>query len=409
ERLGMEEDVPIEHGLINRAIENAQKKVEGHNFDIRKNLLEYDDVMNQQRKTIYALRRQVLEGRYAPEPNEDEKKKGKTAADMPVPTESGKHTTDSLAKSSRPVLARMCEGLTEARHPDPNSPDGFSVVKVELQPSFLRSAIYQQFGAYPDPKGVVEDRTGTLDRLADEVGSSMIQQRERLLDLCEEMLQQIVDDSCPPNAHAEDWDLDALRVATKERFNFEPSIDESKLMERETLVEALWADVEKVIEAREAELSLPGLLFYARRFYLSEIDERWIDHLKSMEALREGIGLRGYGQKDPKQEYKKEGFVIFGEMMGSIGRNVCEKLFHMQVQRDENASQQQAPQQQRKPRRTIESGGGAEPRAASGNGGAAQEEGKPMRRDKPTVGRNDPCPCGSGKKCGKCHGAVRTV
>ena len=97
ERLGMEEDVPIEHGLINRAIENAQKKVEGHNFDIRKNLLEYDDVMNQQRKTIYALRRQILEGRYAPEPTEEEKKKGKTAADVPVPTESGKHTAESLA------------------------------------------------------------------------------------------------------------------------------------------------------------------------------------------------------------------------------------------------------------------------------------------------------------------------
>ena len=95
ERLGMEEDVPIEHGLINRAIENAQKKVEGHNFDIRKNLLEYDDVMNQQRKTIYALRRQVLEGRYAPEPTEEEKKKGKTSADMPLPTESGKHTTET--------------------------------------------------------------------------------------------------------------------------------------------------------------------------------------------------------------------------------------------------------------------------------------------------------------------------
>ncbi len=408
ERLGMEEDVPIEHGLINRAIENAQKKVEGHNFDIRKNLLEYDDVMNQQRKTIYALRRQVLEGRYAPEPTEDEKKKGKTAADMPVPTESGKHTTDSLAKTVRPVLARMCEGLTEARAPDPNSPDGFSVVKVELQPSFLRSAIYQQFGAYPDPKGVLEDRMGTLDRLADEVGSSMVQQRERLLDLCEEILQGILDATCPPNAHAEDWDLDALRAQTKERFNFEPSVDESKIMERESLEDSMWADIEKVVEAREAELSLPGLLFYARRFFLQEIDERWIDHLKSMEALREGIGLRGYGQKDPKQEYKKEGFVIFGEMMGSIGRNVCEKLFHMQVQRDENASQQQA-QQQRKARRTIESGGGAEPRAARGNGGPAQEEGQPMRRDQPKVGRNDPCPCGSGKKYKKCHGAVATV
>ena len=163
----------------------------------------------------------------------------------------------------------------------------------------------------------------------------MIQQRERLLDLCEEMLQGIVDEHCPPNAHAEDWDLDALRAAIKERFNFEPSIDETKIMERESLVKSLWADVEKMIEAREAELQLPGLLFWSRRFFLQEIDERWIDHLKSMEALREGIGLRGYGQKDPKQEYKKEGFVIFGEMMGSIGRNVCEKLFHMQVQRDE--------------------------------------------------------------------------
>ena len=167
--------------------------------------------------------------------------------------------------------------------------------------------------------------------------------------------------------------------------------------------------VEKVIEARESELSLPGLLFYERRFYLQEIDERWIDHLKAMEALREGIGLRGYGQKDPKQEYKKEGFVIFGEMMGLIGRNVCEKLFHMQVVRDEVAAAPQQAQPQSRPRRTVESGGGAEPRAAAGNGEPAPEEGKPMRRDQPKVGRNDPCPCGSGKKYKKCHGAVATV
>jgi preprotein translocase subunit SecA len=186
----------------------------------------------------------------------------------------------------------------------------------------------------------------------------------------------------------------------------------------------LWDDIETMIEAREAELQLPGLLFWSRRFFLQEIDERWIDHLKSMEALREGIGLRGYGQKDPKQEYKKEGFVIFGEMMGSIGRNVCEKLFHMQVQRDESAASSPsspssagggqrggspAAAPQRKPRRTIESGGGAEPRAASGDGKGAPDEAKPMRRDQPKVGRNDPCPCGSGKKYKKCHGAVATV
>jgi preprotein translocase subunit SecA len=405
--LGMKEDEPIEHSMINKAIENAQKKVEGHNFDIRKNLLEYDDVMNQQRKTIYALRRQVLEGRYVPEPTEEEKKKGKTAADMPAPKQSGKHTVESLAKVVRPVLGRMCEDLTVARAPDPNAPDGFTTVKIDLQPAFLRSAIYRQFGAYPDTKGVLEDRTATLDRLAEEVAASMVQQRERLLDLCEEILQGIVADTCPPNAHAEDWDLDGLRAGIKERFNFEPSIDESNIMEREALEESLWADVEKVVEAREAEFSLPGLLYYERRFYLQEIDERWIDHLKGMEALREGIGLRGYGQKDPKQEYKKEGFVIFGEMMGAIGRNVCEKVFHIQVVRDDSAAQPQPQQaQQRKPRRTIESGGGAEARAASGDGKPAEQEGKPTRRDQPKVGRNDPCPCGSGRKYKKCHGAV---
>jgi preprotein translocase subunit SecA len=410
ERLGMEEDVPIEHGLINRAIENAQKKVEGHNFDIRKNLLEYDDVMNQQRKTIYALRRQVLEGRYVPEPTEEEKKKGKTAADVPAPTESGKHTVESLAKIVRPTLARMCDALTQVQTP-PTEPGGApTITTVPLEPARLRSAIYRQFGAYPDGTGVVEDRTGTLDRLADEVGSSMIQQRERLLDLSEEMLQALMDEQAPANAHAEDWDLDAMRSAMKERFGFEPAIDEQKMLDREALTEALWGDLEKIIEAREAEFSLPALLFYARYFFLEEIDARWIDHLKAMEALREGIGLRGYGQKDPKQEYKKEGFVIFGEMMGNIGRNVCEKLFHMQIVREESAppqaQQQQAQQRARTPRRTIESGGGTAARATSGDGKPAQEEGKPMRRDQPKVGRNDPCPCGSGKKYKKCHGSA---
>jgi preprotein translocase subunit SecA len=408
ERLGMEENVPIEHGLINRAIENAQKKVEGHNFDIRKNLLEYDDVMNQQRKTIYALRRQILEGRYAPEPTEEQKKQGKTAADSPVPTESGKHTTDSVAKVVRPMLARMCESLTEPPPAvDPTLPTAPPATAVELDPARLRSLIYRQFGAYPDTGGVVADRTGTLDRLADEVGSSMIQQRERLLDLCEEILQSVLDQHCPPNVHAEDWDMDALVAATKERFNFEPEIDEGKLLEREALEETLWAEIEKVIEARESEFSLPALLHFSRYFYLEEIDARWIEHLKGMEALREGIHLRGYGQKDPKQEYKKEGFAIFGEMMGAIGRNVCEKLFHMQIQRNDESPQ--PAQSQRRARRTVESGGGTPAVAASSDGRPAQEEGKPVRRDQPKVGRNDPCPCGSGKKYKKCHGAVATV
>ena len=413
ERLGMEEDVPIEHPLINRAIENAQKKVEGHNFDIRKNLLEYDDVMNQQRKTIYALRRQVLEGRYAPEPSDEEKKKGKTAADNPVPTESGTHTVDSLAGVVRPTLARMVDALTQAPPPPPATPDApappATPLAIPLDPERLRSAIYRQYGAYPDTSGAAEDRTGTLDRIARDVASSLVQQRERLLDLCEEMTQAVMDELCPPNRSAEEWDIGALTAAVKERFGFEANVDDQYL-EREVLVERLWGDLEKVIQARESEFSLPVFLYFARYFYLEEIDQRWIDHLKAMEALREGIGLRGYGQKDPKQEYKKEGFVIFGEMMGIIGRNVCEKLFHMQLRREETAAAE-VPQQQRKraPRRTIESGGGgatATAASAGGDGAPAESEARPMRRHEPKVGRNDPCPCGSGKKYKKCHGAV---
>ncbi len=434
ERLGMEEDVPIEHGLINRAIENAQKKVEGHNFDIRKNLLEYDDVMNQQRKTIYSLRRQVLEGRYAPEPTEEEKKaekdRGIARADAPLPTESGKHTIASLSSMVRPILARMCDALSESRAADPATPGNFIVTTVPVNAGHLRSLIYREWGGYLDTKGIVEDRTATLDRLAGEVASSMIQQRERLLDLSEEMIQSIIDEHCPPNSHAEDWDLEVLSTAIKQRFNFDPAIDAQGGLERETLAESLWSEVEKVIEARETEYPLSVLLHYARLFYLEEIDERWIEHLKSMEALREGIHLRGYGQKDPKQEYKKEGFVIFGEMMDNIGRNVCEKLFHMQLQRADAPAPAPAgaPAPAKPPtsvpmtaapppraRKTIESGGGVEPpaRAAkdvvNGGGNGAEAQAKPVRRNEPKVGRNDPCPCGSGKKYKKCHGDVATT
>ncbi len=184
-----------------------------------------------------------------------------------------------------------------------------------------------------------------------------------------------------------------------------------------------------MIEARETEYPLSVLLHYARLFYLEEIDERWIEHLKSMEALREGIHLRGYGQKDPKQEYKKEGFVIFGEMMDNIGRNVCEKLFHMQLQRADAPAPAATPPAGAPPsskpptsvpmtaapapraRKTIESGGGVEPpaRATNGGGNGAEAQAKPVRRNEPKVGRNDPCPCGSGKKYKKCHGDVATT
>ena len=404
DRLGMEEDVPIEHPWINKSIESAQKKVEGHNFDIRKNLLEYDDVMNQQRKTVYALRRQILEGRYAPELSPAEKKAGKVA---PVPTTSGVHTVESLTKTFRPILGRMVEGLTTAPAPSATTPagDGASAaapatVTVPLEPDKLKSAIYRQFGAYLEVDGILTDRTATLDRLSAEVAASVVQQRERVLDLADDVLSTTIDEHCPPNQHAEDWDLDALSAAVRERFGFTPDFN-GKSLERDAVATTLWDEVEKIVDAREAEFGLPFFVYLSRHFFLEEIDARWIDHLKSMEALREGIGLRGYGQKDPKQEYKKEGFVVFGEMMGSIQKNVCEKLFHVQVQREEPL-----PAQRR--RRTVESGGGTAAAAAGTDGadGADGDEVRPQRRAEPKVGRNDPCPCGSGKKYKKCHGSA---
>jgi preprotein translocase subunit SecA len=393
EFLKMEEDVPIEHPMINRSIEKAQKQVEGHNFDIRKSLLEYDDVMNQQRKTIYALRRQVLEGRYAPMLTEAELKAGKQ---VEVAKTSGQHTTSSLAKVVRPTLARMLDALTAPQpNPDPTAPP----LPTPLDPVLFRSAIYRQFGTYPEVAGILEDRTSTLDHLSSEIAALLVQQRERILDLSEEVLSELVESTCPEGSHAEDWDLDGLRAGMKERFAFEPAINTKGLLERDKLADVLWQELEKVIEAREQELSLPFFLYFARHFMLEEIDQRWIEHLRNMEALREGIYLRGYGQKDPKQEYKKEGFVIFGEMMGLISRNVCQKLFHIQVRREETeTAAEQMAQSRKKNRRMIESGGGA---AQS----SAPEEPHTVRRETPKVGRNDPCPCGSGKKYKKCHGA----
>ncbi|HEX7500853.1 MAG TPA: preprotein translocase subunit SecA [Polyangia bacterium] len=402
ERLGMEEDVPIEHPLINRSIERAQKQVEGHNFDIRKSLLEYDDVMSQQRKTIYALRRQVLEGRYAPMLSEAEIKAGKQPEVAQIAQSSGKHTVASLTEIVRPTLARILDALTQPQPGQPSEDATQPPATVPLDPAKFRSAIYRQFGTYPEVTGILENRTATLDHLSEEVAKLLVQQRERILDLSEEVLSDLLDETCREGGHAEDWDLDALRAGMKERFAFEPTINAKGLMERSALADAMWQELDKVIEAREQELSLPFFLYFSRHFMLEEIDQRWIEHLRNMEALREGIHLRGYGQKDPKQEYKKEGFAIFGVMMANISRNVCEKLFHIQVRREESESTaQNLAAAKQKPRKVIESGGGT----ASSDKGQAPEEPKPVRRAEPKVGRNDPCPCGSGKKYKKCHGA----
>jgi preprotein translocase subunit SecA len=174
-------------------------------------------------------------------------------------------------------------------------------------------------------------------------------------------------------------------------------------------------------------------MYFSRQFALEEIDQQWIEHLKTMDALREGIGLQGYGQKDPKKEYKKAGFSLFSEMMDRIQANTMTKLFRVQIQREE----EQVPQIAQKDRQLAERGaankseeenveqdaaeqaaqrrgqrgqrGGRQVARGAGAGAgaddaAAAEKAEPVRRERPKVGRNDPCPCGSGKKYKKCHG-----
>jgi preprotein translocase subunit SecA len=431
EWLKMEEDVPIEHPMINRSIEKAQKQVEGHNFDIRKSLLEYDDVMNQQRKTIYALRRQVLEGRYEPVLTEAELKAGKQVVTADTLHED---TVKSWAYDVRPLLARLLEqakqkGQEIAAGQRAEEPAAPLPSADDWGQKLFRSWIYDLFGFLPEVPGLfashpttaegpaagdaqpasgeaaseqahAASRTTTLDHLATEVARRMVQQRERILDLSDASLSELIDETCPEGAHAEDWDLDALRAGMKERFGFEPGISTKGLLERDGLAKAIWEELEKVVEARELGANdRIGFLKSARYFMLSEIDQRWIEHLRNMEALREGIHLRGYGQKDPKQEYKKEGFAIFGEMMANITRNVCHNLFKEKPQQTapEEAAQH-APETKQRARRIIESGGGS-------SAAAAPEEPHPVRRAEPKIGRNDPCYCGSGKKYKRCHGA----
>src|SRR5581483_4924641 len=194
ERLGMEEDVPIEHGLVNRAIENAQRKVEGHNFDIRKNLLDYDDVMNQQRKAIYALRKQILEGRYVPELSEADKKKG--LEPPPPPETSGDWTIDSLAEKIKPRVQQIADGFMAGVpksadgtvDPYRQDPTATTTDGQVLDPEKLTHELYRVFGAVVDVKKDLKNKEALIDKAAKISAASLIQQRERVLDLADERI-----------------------------------------------------------------------------------------------------------------------------------------------------------------------------------------------------------------------------
>ncbi len=325
ETLGMKEGEQIEHRWLSKAIENAQKKVEAHNFDIRKNLLEYDDVMNQQRKSIYRLRRMVL-------------------------------------------------GF------------GAGVPVVEFD---------------EDPKTKLKTRVEKVWSWTDE--------REHVLDLVEDLVVDMVSNTCPPNASPAKWDVDSLSALVRDQFGLEVKFSGPPAGRggeaRAAIEEQVYNVVEKAYRAKEAELGLdqdgvPVLRRWEQYLYLQSIDQLWKDHLLAMDHLREGIGLRGYGQKDPKQEYKKEGYEMFVQMTWRVKSAVVGNLLRLQLVRQESAAEIEAKRLALARRLRVQEshGGGGE------DGAAPPRKQETVVRGGPRVGRNDPCPCGSGKKYKKCHG-----
>jgi len=405
DRLGMAEDEPIEHRWVNKAIESSQRKVEGQNFDIRKNLLEYDNVMNLQRKSIYGLRKQVLEGRYVRELTDEEKKAGTVPE---IPTKSGEWTVEKLAErveprvqtivghffKNEPASTEIESDADDEAQTDEETHNG--PVK-EIDPERVTNELYRYFGAMVDLRRHRRSAEACIKEATQVVSQSLVQQRERILDLAEELLLNLIDEYCPQTQHSEQWDPDGLLDQVKETFGFKPELQD-KDQDRDQISEKLWDQVEASMEKREEDMGPIAFLYFSRHFYLDEIDDQWIEHLKAMDHLREGIGLRGYAQRDPKLEYKREGFDRFAEMAARIKKNVASKIFRVQVEREE----EELPEFEHKKRRMQmqhASGGslGSSPQQQ------AQRRPKTVRRRARKVQRNEPCPCGSGKKYKQCH------
>ncbi|HRI08577.1 MAG TPA: preprotein translocase subunit SecA, partial [Nannocystaceae bacterium] len=359
ERLGMEEDVPIEAPLVNRAIANAQSRVEAMHFDTRKNLFEYDNVMNDQRKAIYALRKQILEGRYQPEILDEQTRKEQAAKLAPPPEKSGPHTIESLAKTVLPKVTQIvdahCRALCEARGQDASGDEPFPVGGIE--PERLTHELYRHYGAMTPLADVAGDRRKILARAADVVARSLIQQRERVHDLSFKKVEETVFEICPDSVHPDEWDLPALEAAMRKRFRVEVGLREVE-QDLDKLVDRLWKAVDKALTEKEESFGLYTFLFYVRQFYLAEIDEQWIGHLKNIEHLRTGIGLVGYATRNPKNEYKLRGFNLFKDMWEGIEHTVLDRVLQMRLTEAQRQAAEEGAEYETAVTRANQPGGG---------------------------------------------------
>ena len=291
QRLGMEKGVAIESKMVSKRIEAAQKSVEARNFETRKHLLQYDDVMNKQRETIYGLRRQLME-----------------------------------------------------------EPD----------------------------------------------------QREYILGVAEDLLTDLVNQYLPADAHVEDWDVENLKIQLQSTYAFDADaegIDFENWTPQE-VNQAIWEKTKAAYEAKEAQVGPEAMRTYERIIMLNIIDAQWKDHLLAIDHLKQGIGLVGYGQKDPLVEYKKESFDMFQAMLDRIDTTTVRTLFNLQVVSEQQPEQLQQRRQRRPTSMTFTG-----PNQGATAAGEEAARTKTVTRDQPKIGRNEPCPCGSGKKYKKCCGA----
>jgi preprotein translocase subunit SecA len=422
ERMGLPDDEPIEHPWVTRSIGDAQSKVEARNFDIRKNLLEYDDVMNEQRKTVYKIRQQLLLGIYKPEIIDDDGKPTGKMRDikvLPRLQDEVKQAILDMILHYGTEMPKTNEDGTPAEAP--KRPEKVEDVKELFSLDSLRNDVYQFYGYRIDFKpSDAKSPKKVYERLLEEIAQSLTEQRERMLDLVDSICAAMIEECCPPAKPPEDWDWKALRAGFLDHFG--RKVDKIEhIHSPEDLVHDLYKQAEKAMGAKEEELGTELFLRVFRHYYLEEIDREWVEHLTNMEHLRDGIGLRGYGQRDPKQEYKKEGYDLFVSMMAAVSSNVGSKVAKVQVRKEtdveqlERADAERHAQQQQQ--MVMRHGGEVDPGSdqdeapaqAQGTAGGPRPQrvvAQPVRREAPKIGRNDPCPCGSGLKFKKCHGAA---
>ena len=302
--LGMQQGEAIEHRMVTNAIEKAQRKVEGRNFDIRKQLLEYDDVANEQRKVIYHMRNSLL--------------------------------------------------------------------------------------------------------AADSVGETIAEFRD-------EVLAATIDAHLPPQSLPEQWDIKGLEHSLSSDFAIKLPVqqwlDDDHQLYEETLRERIREQVQAAYLEKEEQAGAEALRSFEKQILLRVLDDLWKDHLATMDHLRQGIHLRGYAQKNPKQEYKRESFTLFRELMESIKRDAIRVLSHVQVRREDPAEEEARLRHEAEElakRMQFQHADASSVLAAD----EPQElpEGEvvnlPQRNSEPKIGRNEPCPCGSGKKYKHCHGQI---